>query len=106
MLFVELAPFMVFRERYWTDEELAAFQRFLLAAPDAGELISGSGGLRKIRWSVLQRGKRSGARIIYDWHIASDRIYLMHGYPKNRRDDLTRAQLKNVQGLLRDVIDG
>jgi len=106
MLFIELAPFVAFRERYWADEELTALQSFLAAAPDAGNLIPGSGGLRKVRWLVLQRGKRGGARVIYYWHVATDRIYLIHAYAKNRRDDLTKAQLDVIQGLLRDMING
>ena len=106
MLFIELAPFVAFRERYWTDEELAGLQRFLIAAPDAGSLIRGSGGLRKVRWSVLQRGKRGGARVIYYWHVGTDRIYLTHGYAKNQHDDLTKTQLQVIQRLLRDVING
>jgi len=106
MLFVELPPFIAFRERYWSDEELAAVQRFLLTAPDAGQLIPGSGGLRKLRWAALQRGKRGGARVVYYWHVAADRIYLIHGYTKNRRDDLTKSQLDVIQKLLQGAIDG
>jgi mRNA-degrading endonuclease RelE of RelBE toxin-antitoxin system len=106
MLFVELAPFVEFRERHWSDEELAVFQRYLLAAPDVGNLIPGTGGLRKARWLALGRGKRGGARVIYYWHIATDSIYLIHGYTKNRRDDLTKLQLNAIRRLLRDVING
>jgi hypothetical protein len=106
MLFVELPPFVAFRERYWTDEELAAVQAFLLATPGAGDLIPGSGGLRKLRWSALQRGKQGGARIIYYWHDAMERIYLIYGYTKNRRDDLTKAQVRVMRKLVQEAIDG
>ena len=106
MLFVELTPFAAFRERHWTDEELAASQGYLLASPDAGSLIPGGGGLRKVRWFALGRGKRGGARVIYYRHIGTDRIYLIHGYTKNRRDDLTKSQLDVIRRLMRDVLDG
>ena len=64
MVFVELTPFIDFRNEYWTDDDLRAFQSFLLVSPDAGDLIRGGSGLRKIRWLAQGRGKRGGARII------------------------------------------
>ena len=65
MVFVELTPFVAFRDEYWSDEDLRALQNFLLLSPDSGDLISGGSGLRKVRWSAQGRGKRSGARVIY-----------------------------------------
>jgi len=52
MVFVELTPFAAFRREHWTDEDLRAFQSFLLVSPDAGDLIPGGAGLRKLRWSA------------------------------------------------------
>lgn len=49
MVFVELTPFVSFRDEYWTDEDLRALQNFLLLSPDAGDLILGGSGLRKVR---------------------------------------------------------
>ena len=49
MVFVELTPFVRFREEYWTDDELHALQRFLLLTPTAGDVIRGTRGLRKLR---------------------------------------------------------
>jgi hypothetical protein len=46
MVFVELTPFLAFCKEYWTDEDLRAMQKFLLATPDAGDLIRGGAGLR------------------------------------------------------------
>jgi len=59
MVFVELTPFVAFRERYWTDEELRALQSFLPVSPDAGALIRGGSGLRDLRW--LAQGAANGA---------------------------------------------
>jgi hypothetical protein len=64
--FVELTPFVTFREIHWTDEDLQQLQGFLLVHPLAGDLIRGGGGLRKIRWSAKGRGKRGGARVVKD----------------------------------------
>lgn len=52
MVFVELTPFVAFRDEYWTDEDLRAMQSYLLASPEAGDLIRGGSGLRKLRWSA------------------------------------------------------
>ena len=65
MVFVELTPFIAFRTEQWSDEDLRGLQNFLLATPDAGDVISGGSGLRKLRWAVRGRGKRGGARVIY-----------------------------------------
>jgi mRNA-degrading endonuclease RelE of RelBE toxin-antitoxin system len=106
MIFVELTPFATFRERVWSDEDFAELQEFLSLAPAAGVLIPGSGGLRKVRWLAQQRGKRGGARVIYYWSARANRIYLVHGYTKSSRDDLTKRELTTLRGLLRDLMDG
>jgi hypothetical protein len=106
MIFVELTPFVAFRKEYWTDEDLRAMQNVLLVAPDAGDLIRGGAGLRKLRWSAQGRGKRGGARVIYYWHVPGDRIYLIYGYVKSRSEDLTAHQLKVLRELMKDIDDG
>lgn len=106
MIFVELTPFVAFRKEYWTDEDLRAMQNVLLVTPDAGDLIRGSSGLRKLRWLAQGRGKRGGARVIYYWHVPGDRIYLIYGYVKSRSEDLTAHQLKLLRELMKDVDHG
>ncbi|HEY1437862.1 MAG TPA: type II toxin-antitoxin system RelE/ParE family toxin [Casimicrobiaceae bacterium] len=106
MVFVELTPFIAFREEGWTDDDLRALQSFLLVSPDAGALIRGGAGLRKLRWSVQGRGKRGGAKIIYHWHVPKHRVYLIYAYAKSRREDLTRQQLKVLAELMKDLKDG
>jgi hypothetical protein len=106
MVFVELTPFVAFREEYWTDEDLRAMQNFLLAAPDAGDLIRGGSGLRKLRWAAQGQGKRGGARVIYYWRVSEDHIYLIYGYVKSRSEDLTPQQVKTLRELMKDLDDG
>ena len=106
MIFVELNAFVAFRERVWSSEEFAELREFLALAPAAGALIPGGGGLRKVRWLAQQRGKRGGARVIYYWDAGASCIYLLYGYTKSNRDDLTRRQLKTFRTLLRDLMDG
>jgi hypothetical protein len=106
MIFVELTPFVAFRKEYWTDEDLRAMQNVLLVTPDAGDLIRGGGGLRKLRWSAQGRGKRGGARVIYYWHVPGDRVYLIYGYVKSRTEDLNARQLKVLRELMKDIDHG
>jgi len=106
MVFVELTPFVRFREQNWTDDELRALQRFLLLTPAAGDVIRGTHGLRKLRWAASGRGKRGGARVIYYVQLSVDRIYLIHGYLKTEREDLTPQQLKVLAALMKEIADG
>ena len=81
------------------DEAYRALQWLLLLRPDAGALIPGSGGLRKLRWALPGRGKRGGVRVIYYWKPV-DRLYLLFMYPKNARGDLAPRQLKALRALV------
>ena len=106
MVFVELSPFVAFRREYWTDEDLRALQIFLLVSPDAGDVIRGGSGLRKLRWSAQGKGKRGGARVIYYWHEPKHRMYLIYGYVKSDREDLTKQQTRALAALMKDLKDG
>ncbi len=55
-----------------SDDDYRLRQQALVARPDAGRLIHGTGGLRKVRWAATGRGKRGGARIIDYWHAPGD----------------------------------
>lgn len=83
-----------------SDEEFGALQWSLMANPEAGDLIPGSGGLRKIRWGGLGRGKRGGLRVIYYWHVPGSAILLLLAYPKNAQSDLTAAQIKVLKTIV------
>ena len=106
MVFVELTPFIAFRAEHWSDEDLRRLQNFLLASPDAGDVIHGGSGLRKLRWSAQGRGKRGGARVIYYRHVPGERIYLIYAYVKNVQTDLTREQIKVLAQLMKDIKNG
>lgn len=106
MVFVELTPFIVFRQARWTDDELRDLQNHLLENPSAGDVIRGSGGLRKLRWSASGRGKRGGARVIYYHYASVQHIYLIYGYTKSEQDDLTQDQVKLLAQLMKDISHG
>jgi hypothetical protein len=74
-------------------------QLALVLRPEAGAVLRGSGGLRKIRRSVPGRGKRGGVRVIYYWAKDEDLFYMLLAYAKNRQEDLTPRQLKLLRAL-------
>jgi len=85
-----------------SDNEYRLFQNVLLERPDAGKVIPGSGGLRKLRWAVEGRGKRGGLRVIYYWFTARSTILLLFIYPKNVQDNLTPDQLKQLKKVVEE----
>lgn len=80
-------------------EEHRQLQMHLLEHPDRGDVIKGSGGLRKLRWAGSGRGKRGGIRVIY-YLWRGDRAFLLFAYPKNQQEDLTPAQAKLLKQLI------
>ena len=73
----------------WAEEDYRRLQQVLADRPDAGHLIPSTGGLRKYRWSLPGRGKRSGARVIYFWRVSESQILMLAIYAKNERVDLS-----------------
>jgi mRNA-degrading endonuclease RelE of RelBE toxin-antitoxin system len=88
------------------DDEYRLFQNMLLERPDAGKIIPGSGGLRKIRWSAEGRGKRGGIRVIYYWFTAQGAILLLFIYPKNVQANLTVDQQKQLKKIVDEEYHG
>lgn len=100
-LFVELPAFTRCRADYLDDEGFLVLQNALLANPEAGEMIQGTGGLRKVRHPDVRRGKgkRGGLRVIYFWWGAGGQFGLFTLYDKDVMDDLSakeRAALKDM----------
>ncbi len=77
-----------------------ALQWALMTAPESGDLIRGSGGLRKLRCAGSGRGKRGGLRVIYYWHVPGSTILFLLAYPKNAQGNLTPAQLKFLKSII------
>jgi hypothetical protein len=101
VVFVETPIFYRRVQQLMDDDEYAEMQVFLAARPDAGAVIRGSGGMRKLRWAGSGRGKRGGLRVIYYWWVAKDRISMLLVYAKNEMDDLTAQQLKLLKNQLK-----
>ena len=88
-------------EKIWSEDERGNFCTWLAANPDSGDVIPGSGGCRKIRWSKRGIGKRGGVRIIYYTKLASGKIWLLVIYSKSIKENIPAHILK----LIRDVIE-
>ena len=87
---------------WFTENDVFELELALVANPEAGDLIPGARGLRKIRRPLTGRGKRGGARVIY-YHIVSARqILLLYAYAKNQQGDLTSAQSKQLVQLVHE----
>src|SRR5579863_761256 len=72
---------------------------YLIDHPDAGDVIPGSGGVRKLRWAAKGKGKRGGARIIYLYVVVAARIYLIRYYAKNGKTDLSADEKKQLRQI-------
>jgi hypothetical protein len=83
-----------------SEDDYHQLQLSLVRSPDAGPLIKGGSGLRKIRWAIEGRGKRGGVRVIHFWAVPQDQLLLLFMYPKNERDDLTPDQLKRLRTII------
>jgi len=95
--FIELPPFAELRDDLFTDEEFLALQAFLIDHSNAGDVIPGTGGCRKLRWAAKGKAKRGGARVIYFLSVAEGQIVLVAAYGKGERNDVPRAWLKQIK---------
>jgi len=83
-----------------SDDEYRALQEALIKRPDIGDVITGSGGLRKVRWKLEGRGKSGGVRAIYYWVVDDAHIRMLYVYPKGKQENLTDDQLKQLKALI------
>ncbi|WP_135455612.1 type II toxin-antitoxin system RelE/ParE family toxin [Vibrio echinoideorum] len=97
-IFVESTIFEKYRNEYLSDDEFRLFQAELMSNPKQGDVIQGTGGLRKIR--VASKGKRGGSRIIYYFLDEKRRFYLLTIYGKNEMSDLTADQKKQLKAFM------
>ena len=106
-LFVELPAFERYRQEYLSDEAYRGLQNELLKAPEAGDVIMGTGGLRKIRHGDPQRGmgKRGGLRVIYFWWESQRQFWLFTLYDKSDMDDLSTKDRAALKAMLKQELE-
>lgn len=101
MVFIETPVFTAQIVKLLGDDDYGALQRDLADHPEAGNVIKGTGGLRKIRVAAKGHGKSGGARVIYYYFVSASRIAMIFAYPKNEQDNLSPAQ----KAALKKVIE-
>lgn len=99
----ETPIFRQYAAQVWTDAERAEFINWIAANPNAGDVIPGSGGCRKVRWSRAGQGKRGGARVIY-FNVADLTIWLLIVYAKAKFDNLPAAFLAELRQGVEDAL--
>jgi hypothetical protein len=102
MYFIESSIFTRAVVELLNDDQYQALQLSLLLRPEQGVVIPGSGGLRKLRWSLPGTGKRGGIRVIYYWYEASETYCMLYAYRKSAQEDLSPKQLKLLARLVRE----
>lgn len=105
-IFIELPAFERLRTRYLDDESFRELQNAMMADPMAGDVIRGTGGLRKLRWTDKRRGKgkRGGLRIIYYYWMRGSEFWLFTLYDKDELVDLSPKECGFLEALLRNEV--
>ena len=100
--FVETKLFTRLVQEYLSDDEYSQLQQAIIANPEVGSVIPGSGGVRKMRWGITGRGKRGGIRVIYFLRTRQGRVWMLTLYAKNVAENISPHVLKQIK----DEVDG
>lgn len=100
LVFKETPIFTKLITELLSDDEYKALQLHLVENPESGDIIKGTGGIRKIRWARSDSGKSGGLRIIYYWITEGNQIFMLLAYPKGTQETLTVKQ----KNLLRKAV--
>jgi hypothetical protein len=100
MVIVETTVFTRLIQELMSDDEYKDLQEALVNRPDLGDLIKGSGGIRKVRWNLEGTGKSGGVRAIYYWVVNDDHIRMLYVYPKGKQANLTKGQVAQLKAIV------
>ncbi len=96
---VETKQFLSATRDMMSEPELRLLVDYLAHHPVAGDVIAGTGGVRKLRWALEGRGKRGGARVIYFYHTDGMPLFALTAYAKNDQADLSQADRNDFRQL-------
>lgn len=102
MLFIETSIFTKLLPNYLTDDEYLGLQTYLMQKPDAGDLIKGASGVRKVRWAPTGVGKSGGLRAIYYWKKTDHEIWMITLYSKSERTSIPGHMLKQIAEAIKN----
>ena len=103
MEFIETSLFTRLIYNYLDEDEYLGLQVYLLHHPESGKIVSGSGGVRKIRWAIKGKGKSGGIRVIYFWKVNDNEIWLLTVYGKSERESIPGHILKQIAEEIKNV---
>ncbi len=103
MEFIETTGFSKLRENYLNDTQFNLLQLYLIKLPDAGDVIRGSGGVRKLRWGLPGQGKRGGLRVVYYWISKDEQILFLTVYRKTEAADLSQEAIREMRKLVKSL---
>ncbi len=96
MEFIESSLFTRLIYEYLTDDEYLGLQGFLVKYPEIGVVVPGSGGVRKLRWGTLAKGKRGGVRVIYYFRKRNNEVWMLTIYGKSEVENIPAHILKQI----------
>lgn len=99
---VETSLFQQQWPMYWTEDERGAFAAYIAACPTVGDVVPGSGGIRKVRWFRSGSGKSGGMRVIYFTSTLAGEIVLLTLYAKAKTNNITGSKLKEIRRALEE----
>lgn len=100
--FIESSVFERLRPNYLTDREYATLQQFMISRPEAGDVVRGTGGVRKLRWGLSGKGKRGGIRVIYYVRYRPNEFWMLSVYAKSDLDAVPAHILRQLMEAFRD----
>jgi hypothetical protein len=100
---IETPTFSKLASDYWTEDERGEFATFIATYPESGNVVPGSGGVRKARWSREDGGKRGGVRVIYYNRLANGEFWLLLIYAKSTRENIPAHILKAIQAEIENA---
>ena len=96
---VELPEFLRKSEKLLSHSECMSIVNYLATHPAAGDIMQGTGGIRKLRWSAQGKGKSGGVRVIYYYHNKSIPLFLLTVFGKGEKANLSKSERNDLASL-------
>lgn len=86
-----------------TDNELSEMENFLMENPDAGNVMKGTGGLKKLRWALPNRGKSGSIRVLYIDFLFDKTIFMIDLFAKDEKDNISPAERNSIKQIIKKI---